>query len=342
MPVTSLRISSRVKPTASWAATLAIGNPVALEARAEERDTRGFISITTRRPVRGSTANWTLAPPVSTPTARSTVRASSRISWYSRSDRVIWGATVTESPVWTPIGSTFSIEQTTTALSARSRITSSSNSFQPSTDSSIRTRPTGLAVRPSPSSRSSSPVVRAMPPPQPPRVNEGRRTTGSPSVAGGGQALVDRADLDPAGQVEPGRPAGLGELDPRLGPAHGVDGGPDELDPEPLQGAVLVQGHGQVEGGLPAEGGQQGVGPLGLEHGRHRAGGERLQVGGVGHLGVGHDRGRVGVDQHDPQPQPPQGPAGLGARVVELGRLPDDDRPRPDDQDGAQVLAQRH
>ena len=112
MPVTSLRISSRVKPTASWAATLAIGKPVALEARAEERDTRGFISITTRRPVRGSTANWTLAPPVSID-GRSTVRPSSRISWYSRSNRVIWGATVTESPVWTPIGSTFSIEQTT-------------------------------------------------------------------------------------------------------------------------------------------------------------------------------------------------------------------------------------
>jgi hypothetical protein len=144
------------------------------------------------------------------------------------------------------------------------------------------------------------------------------------------------------GQVEADGPAGLGELDPRLGPADGIHGGPDELDPEPLKGAVLVQGHGQVEGRLAAEGGQQGVGPLGLEHGRHRAGGERLQVGGVGDLGVGHDRGRVGVDQHHPQPQPAKGPAGLGARVVELGRLPDHDRPRPDDQDGAQVLPEGH
>ncbi len=179
--MTSLRISSRVKPTASSAATLAIGKPVALEASAEERDTRGFISITTRRPEAGSTANCTLAPPVSTPTARSTVRASSRIAWYSRSDRVICGATVTESPVWTPIGSTFSMEQTTTALSARSRITSSSSSFQPSTDSSTSTRRTGLAARPWASSSARAARSRATPPPQPPRVNDGRTTTGRPS-----------------------------------------------------------------------------------------------------------------------------------------------------------------
>ena len=46
----------------------AIGKPVALEASADERDTRGFISMITHSPVSGWTANWTLAPPVSTPT----------------------------------------------------------------------------------------------------------------------------------------------------------------------------------------------------------------------------------------------------------------------------------
>ena len=63
--------------------------------------------------------------------------AASRIRWYSLSVSVWAGATVIESPVWTPIGSKFSIEQMMTTLSARSRITSSSNSFQPMTDSSI-------------------------------------------------------------------------------------------------------------------------------------------------------------------------------------------------------------
>ena len=67
----------------------------------------------------------------------------SRITWNSRSVSVWIGATVIESPVCTPIGSTFSIEQMITQLSARSRITSISNSFQPSSDSSISTSLTG-------------------------------------------------------------------------------------------------------------------------------------------------------------------------------------------------------
>ena len=42
----------------------------------------------------------------------------SRSRWYSRSVRVSAGATVIESPVCTPMGSRFSIEQTTTTLSS--------------------------------------------------------------------------------------------------------------------------------------------------------------------------------------------------------------------------------
>ena len=67
------------------------------------------------------------------------------------------GATVMLSPVCTPIGSMFSIGQMTTKLSAPSRITSSSNSFQPMTDSSISTSWTGLSSMPRrDSSRNSS------------------------------------------------------------------------------------------------------------------------------------------------------------------------------------------
>ena len=43
-------------------------------ARADERETRGFISITRSSPVPRSRANWMLEPPVSTPTARMTLR----------------------------------------------------------------------------------------------------------------------------------------------------------------------------------------------------------------------------------------------------------------------------
>ena len=72
----SLGISSSAYPTASLAAIFAIGNPVAFDASAEERETLGFISMTTISPVSGWTPNWMLEPPVSTPTARMT-----RIAW---------------------------------------------------------------------------------------------------------------------------------------------------------------------------------------------------------------------------------------------------------------------
>src|ERR1700722_15251527 len=53
-----------------------------------------------------------------------------------------------ESPVCTPIGSKFSMEQTMMQLSLWSRTTSISNSFQPITDSSINTSLVGEASRP--------------------------------------------------------------------------------------------------------------------------------------------------------------------------------------------------
>ena len=132
---------------------MAIGKPVALDASALERDTRGFISMTISRPSVGSTANWMLQPPVSTPTERMMPIERSRMAWYSRSVSVIAGATVIESPVCTPIGSRFSMEQTITTLSALSRITSSSYSFQPRIDSSRSTSVVGLAARPDPAIR---------------------------------------------------------------------------------------------------------------------------------------------------------------------------------------------
>ena len=125
-----------------------MGKPVAFEASAEERDTRGFISMITSRPSAGLTANCTLEPPVSTPISRNTAIEASRMIWYSLSVSVSAGAMVIESPVCTPIGSRFSIEQTMMQLSRLSRTTSISNSFHPSTDSSISTSLVGDASMP--------------------------------------------------------------------------------------------------------------------------------------------------------------------------------------------------
>jgi hypothetical protein len=174
----SLGISSSVYPTATSAATLAIGKPVALEARADERETRGFISITRVSPFSGLTANWTLDPPVSISTALITRRARSRRIWYSRSVRVCDGAMVMLSPVCTPIGSRFSMLQTTTKLSALSRITSSSNSFHPSTDCSSQAWPIGetaIALR---TASGNSCGLCTQEAPVPPSANEARTRTG--------------------------------------------------------------------------------------------------------------------------------------------------------------------
>ncbi len=81
------------------AATFAMGKPVAFEANADERETRGFISITIKRPSSGFTANCTFEPPVSTPISRNTLTEALRIIWYSLSVNVCAGATVIESPV---------------------------------------------------------------------------------------------------------------------------------------------------------------------------------------------------------------------------------------------------
>ena len=125
-----------------------MGKPVALDANADERETRGFISITTISPFSGLTANCTFAPPVSTPILRNTAAAASLMRWYSLSVNVCAGATVMESPVCTPIGSTFSIEQTITQLSAQSRMTSSSYSFQPKSERSNNTEWSGDSESP--------------------------------------------------------------------------------------------------------------------------------------------------------------------------------------------------
>ena len=78
----------------------------------------------------------------------------------------------------TPIGSRFSIEHTITLLSALSRITSSSYSFQPRIDSSRSTSVVGLASRPAPPMRRRSASSYAMPDPVPPIVKDGRTTIG--------------------------------------------------------------------------------------------------------------------------------------------------------------------
>jgi hypothetical protein len=112
---------------------LAIGKPVALDARAEDRDTRGFISMTTMRPSAGIDGPLHVgAAGLDADLAQDVDRARAH-PLVLFVGQVRAGATVIESPVCTPIGSIFSIEQMMMQLSALSRTTSISYSFQPST-----------------------------------------------------------------------------------------------------------------------------------------------------------------------------------------------------------------
>ena len=66
---------------ASLAAILAIGYPVAFDASADDRETRGLISIAIIASSAGFTENCTLQPPAKLPMARIIFIAWLRISW---------------------------------------------------------------------------------------------------------------------------------------------------------------------------------------------------------------------------------------------------------------------
>ena len=315
---------------------------MAFEASALERLTRGFISITTMSPFSGLTANWMLEPPVSTPMRRMQAKAASRIFWYSTSDNVWAGATVMESPVWTPIGSKFSIEHTTTQLSALVAHDLELE-FLPARDRSLD------------EDLGDGAGVEADGGDVPQLVGVGRDAgTGAAQDVGGphddgiadlladDHRLIERVGESRRGNCQADLGHGGLELLAILGGGDGFGVGPDELDTETLKDAPLDTGHGQVERGLAAEGRQHCVRPFTFDDGGHDIGRERLDVGAIGHLGVGHDRGRVGVDEDDAVALAPKHPARLRPRVVELAGLADHDRPRSDHQDRLDVISSGH
>ena len=117
---------------------------------------------------------------------------------------------------------------------------------------------------------------------------------------------------------------GLLEQLPVLCPGDGLGVRAQQADIVGLQKALLVQLHGQRQAGLAAQARQNGVRPL-LEDnaldGLHR---QRLEIDLVGHGLVGHDGGGVGVAQHHIDPGLLEDPAGLGAGIVELSGLSND------------------
>ena len=117
-----------------------------------------------------------------------------RRSWYSSSFSVCDGATTSDSPVWIPIGSMFSMLQTVMQLFSRSRTTSYSISFQPRSDSSTSTWACFVSWAPKMlvSAASSSASVSTMALPLPPRAKPMRSIRGSPIVRAASRASSRR------------------------------------------------------------------------------------------------------------------------------------------------------
>ena len=175
---------------------------------------------------------------------------------------------------------------------------------------------------------------------------------GEAELAGEVEAVAEVVDERGAGDVEADADHRVFEEEAVFGLLDGFELGADELDVVAVEDAGVGELDGEVEGGLAADGGQEGElagGGIGGEHFGFEADdfldvlvGEGLDVGAVGELGVGHDGGRVRVDEDDLVALLLEGFAGLGAGVVELGGLADDDRAGADDQDFVDVISAWH
>ena len=175
---------------------------------------------------------------------------------------------------------------------------------------------------------------------------------GEAELAGEVEAVAQVVDQRGARHVEADADHGVFEEEAVFGLLDGFELGADELDVVAVEDAGVGEIDGEVEGGLAADGGQEGElagGGIGGEHFGFDAddlldvlAGERLDVGAVGQLGVGHDGGGVGVDEDDLVALLLEGLAGLGAGVVELGGLADDDGAGADDEDLLNVISAWH
>ena len=254
------------------------------------------------------------------------------------------GAQQTESPVCTPIGSRFSIEQTITTLSSRSRITSSSNSPQPSTDSSTSTCEIGLSAEAAGDDRlellgraREAAAVAA----------ERERRAGSRPAAAARRRSPARASSGVRTITERGtrRPTEAIAC-PNASRSSAVWMAFAEAPISSISSSASTPARSssiaRLSAVCPPSVGSSASGRSRRSTAGHALEVERLEVGRVRPVGVGHDRGRVGVDEHRAVALFAQHLERLHARVVELAGLADHDRAGADDRDRVEIVAARH
>ncbi len=118
--------------------------------------------------------------------------------------------------------------------------------------------------------------------------------------------------------------------------------GADHLDIVFFECAGFRQRLGAVQRRLAAHGGQQRIGPLLGDDFFNVFRGDWLDVSRIGQIGIGHNGGRVAVHQDDTVAFRLQRFHGLGAGVIELTCLADDDGASADDEDALNVSTLRH
>src|SRR5699024_1186449 len=97
-----------------------------------------------------------------------------------------------------------------------------------------------------------------------------------------------------------------------------------------------------VKCGLPAHGGQQGIGFFTFADLFKRLPGNWFDVGDIGRFRVGHDGSRVAVDQDGAITLCLQGLAGLCTGIVELASLSNDDWPGTDNENAGNICTLGH
>ena len=127
-----------------------------------------------------------------------------------------------------------------------------------------------------------------------------------------------------------------------LGFVDGLVAGSNQLHTVFVQDAVFRKSDGRVQRRLSAHGREQGIGVFLLNDLLYDVQGDRLDIGAIGQFRIGHDRGGVAVDQHDTIALLAEGLTGLRAGIIELAGLPDDDRPRTDQQNRMNVGTPGH
>ena len=222
--------------------------------------------MTTIRPVSGCTPNWMFDPPVSTPMARITCRAMSRMFWYStsvqglrRRDRdAVAGVhahrvdvldAADDDDVVGLVAHHLQLE----LLPAEHRLLDQHLVRRASTTAPARPAP--------PAPRCCRRCRRRVPP----SVNDGRRIKESRAPARSASTSSRPCATPDLGHVDADRLHAVLELLPVLGLLDRVELRADELRPVLREDALLRELHREVQRRLPAHRRQHRVGPLGCE-----------------------------------------------------------------------------